>query len=88
MAAAAAKEKDPDPDGEQLAKTAQPLEAAVKLVRMLKEHSGDRLRTHVLAFEVRYRRPQICFFCRWQSNRSIFGQHVETADQDSLWTCM
>lgn len=48
----AQKEKDADPDGEQLAKVAEPLAEAVKLVRMLKEHSGDRLQTHVLAFEV------------------------------------
>ena len=48
------KEKDPDPDpvGEQLAKTEDPLGEATKLVQRLREHSGDRLRTHELAFEV------------------------------------
>ena len=54
--AQAAKEKekdlDPDPDGEQLAKTKDPLGEATKLVQRLREHSGDRLRTHELAFEV------------------------------------
>ena len=54
--AQAAKEKekdpDPDPDGEQLAKTEDPLGEAIKLVQRLREHSGDRLRTHELAFEV------------------------------------
>lgn len=53
QAAAAPKEKDPDPDGEQLARVADPLGEALKLVRMLRSHAGDRLRTHVLAFEVR-----------------------------------
>lgn len=50
--AAKEKEKDPDPDGEQLAKTKDPLGEATKLVQRLREHSGDRLRTHELAFEV------------------------------------
>ena len=49
----AAKERDPDPDGAALAGVADPLGEAVKLVRMLQQHAGGRLRTHVLAFEVR-----------------------------------
>lgn len=52
QAAAAPKEKDPDPDGQQLASVADPLGEALKLVRMLKAHAADRLRTHLLAFEV------------------------------------
>ncbi len=46
------KEKDPDPHGEQLARTEDPLGEAAKLVQRLREHSGDRLKTHELAFEV------------------------------------
>ena len=46
------KEKDPDPHGEQLARTEDPLGEAAKLVQRLREHSGNRLKTHELAFEV------------------------------------
>jgi len=46
------KEKDPDPFGEQLAQTEDPLGEALKLVQRLREHSGNRLKTHELAFEV------------------------------------
>ncbi len=46
------KEKDPDPHGEQLARTEDPLGDAAKLVQRLREHSGNRVRTHELAFEV------------------------------------
>ncbi len=53
QAGVAAKEKDTEPDGDQLAKFAEPLEEYVKLVRTLKEYSADRLQTHLLAFEVR-----------------------------------
>lgn len=46
------KEKDLDPFGEQLAQTEDPLGEALKLVQRLREHSGNRLKTHELAFEV------------------------------------
>ena len=46
------KERDPDPHGEQLARTEDPLGEAAKLVQRLRTHSGDRLKTHELAFEV------------------------------------
>ena len=46
------REKDPDPEGKQLAGTKDPLTEATKLVQQLKQHAADRLTTHLLAFEV------------------------------------
>ncbi len=46
------REKDPDPDGKQLAATPEPLAEATKLVQQLKQYAGDRIKTHLLAFEV------------------------------------
>ena len=46
------REKDPDPDGKQLAATQEPLAEATKLVQQLKQYAGDRIKTHLLAFEV------------------------------------
>ena len=47
------KEVDPDPEGAALAAVADPLEQAARLARLLREHAGGRVRTHVLAYEVR-----------------------------------
>lgn len=47
------KEVDPDPEGAALAAVADPLEQAARLARLLKEHAGGHVRTHVLAYEVR-----------------------------------
>ena len=46
------REKDPDPEGKQLAATKDPLAEATKLVQQLKQYAGDRMKTHLLAFEV------------------------------------
>jgi len=46
------REKDADPDGKQLAATQEPLAEATKLVQQLKQYAGDRIKTHLLAFEV------------------------------------
>ena len=48
------REKDPDPDGKQLAATQEPLAEATKLVQQLKQYAGDRIKTHLLAFEVSF----------------------------------
>jgi len=48
------REKDPDPDGKQLAATPEPLAEATKLVQQLKQYAGDRIKTHLLAFEVSF----------------------------------
>jgi hypothetical protein len=45
--------RDLDPDGVQLAATADPLGEAAKLVKRLCEHAADNLTSHLLAFEVR-----------------------------------
>lgn len=45
--------RDPDPDGVQLAATADPLGEASKLMKRLCGHAGESLGTHLLAFEVR-----------------------------------
>lgn len=55
----ACREKDPDPDGEQLAATQDPLGEAMKLVQRLRQHSGDRLGTHKLACDVYLRRHRL-----------------------------
>ena len=44
--------KDPDPDGVELASTSAPLDEASTLLLTLREHAGDRLKTHTLSFEV------------------------------------
>lgn len=46
------REKDLDPEGKQLAATKDPLGEATKLVQQLKQYAGDRIKTHLLAFEV------------------------------------
>ena len=51
------REKDSDPEGKQLAATKDPLGEATKLVQKLKQHAPDRIKTHLLAFEVL---PHIC----------------------------
>ncbi|CAK0738600.1 hypothetical protein CVIRNUC_001066 [Coccomyxa viridis] len=58
QAPAKEKEKDPDPHGEKLAQVEDPLGEAMKLLQRLREYSGDRLKTHELAFEVYTRRKR------------------------------
>ena len=57
------KEKDPDPHGDKLAQVEDPLAEAMKLLQRLREYSGDRLRTHELAFEVNSS-PSVSSHCR------------------------
>lgn len=56
---AAAKPADPDPDGAQLAHVADPLAEAVKYLELLQEHAPQQLATHVLAFDVHFRRSKL-----------------------------
>ena len=51
-AGATKKDQDPDPEGKELASVSEPLDEAAKLVRVLREHAGDRLETHKWAFQV------------------------------------
>jgi N-alpha-acetyltransferase 15/16, NatA auxiliary subunit len=48
--------KDDDPKGELLVKTEKPLEEAVRFLKPLQELSPTLLETHLLAFDVHYRR--------------------------------
>lgn len=41
-----------DPDGVELAGVPDPLEEASKLLAILRENAGSRLKTHTLSFEV------------------------------------
>jgi peptide alpha-N-acetyltransferase len=47
---------DTDPDGDKLMHVEDPLSEALKYLRLLQEHSSDALETHVLAFEVYFRK--------------------------------
>ena len=44
--------QDPDPLGKELASASDPLSEAVKLVCLLRDNAGDRMRTHEYAFQV------------------------------------
>ena len=53
------KQKDPDPDGGELAATEQPLEEASKLIRVLLQHAGDMVKSQLLGVEVYMRRGKL-----------------------------
>ncbi|XWS16388.1 hypothetical protein CRYUN_Cryun34aG0082900 [Craigia yunnanensis] len=50
---------DPDPYGEKLLKTEDPLSEATKYLQLLQKNSPDSLETHLLSFEVNMRKPKI-----------------------------
>ncbi|MBA0866290.1 hypothetical protein Goshw_019701 [Gossypium schwendimanii] len=50
---------DPDPYGENLLKTDDPLSEATKYLKLLQKNSSDSLETHLLSFEVNMRKPKI-----------------------------
>ncbi|KAK8524977.1 hypothetical protein V6N13_015973 [Hibiscus sabdariffa] len=50
---------DPDPNGEKLLKTEDPLAEASKYLKLLQKHSPDSLETHLLSFEVNMRKQKI-----------------------------
>ncbi|OMO54183.1 Tetratricopeptide-like helical [Corchorus capsularis] len=50
---------DPDPYGEKLLKTEDPLSEATKYLKLLQKHSPDSLETHLLSFEVNIRKQKI-----------------------------
>nr|XP_024371729.1 N-terminal acetyltransferase A complex auxiliary subunit NAA15-like isoform X2 [Physcomitrium patens] len=47
---------DTDPDGDKLMNVEDPLSEALKYLRLLQEHSADAIETHLLAFEVYFRK--------------------------------
>uniref|UniRef100_A0A0D6R3U3 Uncharacterized protein n=1 Tax=Araucaria cunninghamii TaxID=56994 RepID=A0A0D6R3U3_ARACU len=50
---------DLDPHGEKLVQVENPLAEATKYLQLLQEHSGHRLETHLLSFELNMRKPKI-----------------------------
>ncbi|KAA3489306.1 N-alpha-acetyltransferase 16, NatA auxiliary subunit-like [Gossypium australe] len=50
---------DPDPYGEKLLKTDDPLSEATKYLKLLQKNSSDSLETHLLSFEVNMRKQKI-----------------------------
>ncbi|XP_076925857.1 N-terminal acetyltransferase A complex auxiliary subunit NAA15-like [Bidens hawaiensis] len=50
---------DPDPHGEKLLQTEDPLIEAGKYLKLLQKHSSDFLETHLLSFEVNMRKKKI-----------------------------
>ncbi|KAH1066500.1 hypothetical protein J1N35_031487 [Gossypium stocksii] len=50
---------DPDPYGEKLLKTDDPLSEATKYLKLLQKNSPDSLETHLLSFEVNMRKQKI-----------------------------
>ncbi|KAI3777798.1 hypothetical protein L1987_47601 [Smallanthus sonchifolius] len=50
---------DPDPHGEKLLQTEDPLMEAGKYLKLLQKHSSDFLETHLLSFEVNMRKKKI-----------------------------
>ncbi|XP_051147846.1 N-terminal acetyltransferase A complex auxiliary subunit NAA15 [Andrographis paniculata] len=50
---------DPDPHGEKLVQTEEPLVEATKYLKLLQKHSPDYLETHLLSFEVNMRKQKI-----------------------------
>ncbi|KAI3766668.1 hypothetical protein L2E82_16737 [Cichorium intybus] len=50
---------DPDPHGEKLLQTEDPLMEAGKYLKLLQKHSSDSLETHLLSFEVNMRKQKI-----------------------------
>lgn len=49
---------DEDPDGEALEKIENPLDEAAKFVNSLEKWCGDKLETHLLSFEVFYKKKK------------------------------
>ncbi|XP_024979709.1 N-terminal acetyltransferase A complex auxiliary subunit NAA15-like isoform X2 [Cynara cardunculus var. scolymus] len=50
---------DPDPNGEKLLQTEDPLMETGKYLKLLQKHSSDYLETHLLSFEVNMRKQKI-----------------------------
>ncbi|XP_039033879.1 N-terminal acetyltransferase A complex auxiliary subunit NAA15-like [Hibiscus syriacus] len=53
------KSVDPDPHGEKLLKTEDPLAETSKYLKLLQKHSPDSLETHLLSFEANMRKQKI-----------------------------
>ncbi|XVF25039.1 hypothetical protein REPUB_Repub13aG0179400 [Reevesia pubescens] len=69
---------DPDPYGETLLKTEDPLSEATKYLKLLQKHSPDSLETHLLSFEVNMRKQKILL--AFQAVKQLLRLDAENPD--------
>ncbi|GMI93831.1 mutant,snc1-enhancing 6, EMBRYO DEFECTIVE 2753, OMISHA, NAA15 [Hibiscus trionum] len=69
---------DPDPYGEKLLKTEDPLAEASKYLKLLQKHSPDSLETHLLSFEVNMRKQKILL--AFQAVKQLLRLDAENPD--------
>ncbi|KAK8491677.1 hypothetical protein V6N13_023899 [Hibiscus sabdariffa] len=69
---------DPDPYGEKLLKTEDPLSEATKYLKLLQKHSPDSLETHLFSFEVNMRKQKILL--AFQAVKQLLRLDAENPD--------
>ncbi|XWS20344.1 hypothetical protein CRYUN_Cryun31cG0093500 [Craigia yunnanensis] len=69
---------DPDPHGETLLKTEDPLSEAAKYLKLLQKNSPDSLETHLLSFEVNMRKQKILL--AFQAVKQLLRLDAENPD--------
>ncbi|GMI78063.1 mutant,snc1-enhancing 6, EMBRYO DEFECTIVE 2753, OMISHA, NAA15 [Hibiscus trionum] len=69
---------DPDPHGEKLLKTEDPLSEATKYLKLLQKHSPDSLETHLLSFEVNLRKQKVLL--AFQAVKQLLRLDAENPD--------
>ncbi|XP_007024039.2 PREDICTED: N-alpha-acetyltransferase 16, NatA auxiliary subunit [Theobroma cacao] len=69
---------DPDPYGEKLLKTEDPLLEATKYLKLLQKNSPDSLETHLLSFEVNMRKQKILL--AFQAVKQLLRLDAENPD--------
>ncbi|XVF26699.1 hypothetical protein REPUB_Repub14bG0040800 [Reevesia pubescens] len=69
---------DPDPYGEKLLKTEDPLSEATKYLKLLQKNSPDSLETHLLSFEVNMRKQKILL--AFQAVKKLLRLDAENPD--------
>ncbi|WRX27941.1 Tetratricopeptide repeat 2 - like 5 [Theobroma cacao] len=69
---------DPDPYGEKLVKTEDPLLEATKYLKLLQKNSPDSLETHLLSFEVNMRKQKILL--AFQAVKQLLRLDAENPD--------
>ncbi|KAK8988644.1 hypothetical protein V6N11_030027 [Hibiscus sabdariffa] len=71
---------DPDPYGEKLLKTDDPLSEATKYLKLLQKNSPDSLETHLLSFEVNMRKQKILL--AFQAVKKLLGLDADNPDSN------
>ncbi|XP_038999817.1 N-terminal acetyltransferase A complex auxiliary subunit NAA15-like [Hibiscus syriacus] len=69
---------DPDPHGEKLLKTEDPLAETSKYLKLLQKHSPDSLETHLLSFEANMRKQKILL--AFQAVKQLLRLDAENPD--------